>query len=195
MACNGHTGDTEHHSCTCDGHSNPNDSDSCTCNGHSGGTEQDTCTCYGHTGSCSSHSGYVPAVTITFTNETVSPGEEIDAQEAIHELLSKLNDEANRRHDALGTNPISLTLDNPIEAAEVRAIRDLYIDITGNANTSPISNTQIAAGQPVLASTIENMKDGLVADAADCRCDCNYSCTCNCNYDCTCNCNYTCTCD
>ena len=96
---------------------------------------------------------------------------------------------------------ISLTLDNPIEASELRAIRDLYLDLTIQAAASPITNTQILSGQPVLATTTETMKDGIVDDASTCVCDCNYACTCDCNYCtcdcnyCTCDCNYACTCD
>ena len=194
MACTGHTGGTEVHTCTCHGHTGGTEVDNCTCYGHSGTTETHSCTCHGHTNSCPSHGGYVPATTISFTNVNVVTGEVIDLQDGITELLSKLNTEATRRHNVFGTNPISLALDNPVEATELRAIRDLYLTLVGGTAASPITNTQIAAGQPILASTTETMKDGLVADAGTCQCNCNY-CTCNCNYACTCNCNYACTCN
>ena len=90
---------------------------------------------------------------------------------------------------------ISLTLDNPIEAAEVKALRDLYSDITRKQIVNPFSDNEIGVGDIIRASTIETMKDGLVAEAATCACDCNYACTCDCNYACTCDCNYACTCD
>jgi len=149
--------------------------------------------CNGHTNSCSSHSGYVPATTITFTNEDVVAGEEIDALDEIHELLDKLNDESDRRSVLNESTPISLTLTDPLASSQIRQIRDLYLDILNTTASSPITDTEIAVGQPLRADTIETMKDGIISDSSTCVCDCNYACTCDCNY-CTCDCNY-CTCD
>ncbi len=171
---------------------------SCSCNGNTGDNDDDTCSCNGHDGSagaCTGHSGYVSATTITFTNDTVSVGEEIDYENEIHELLDELNDESDRRAVLGESSSISLTLTDPVSSNHVRQIRDLYIDILNTTSSSPITDTQIAVGEEMMATTIETMKDGIISDSSTCVCDCNYSCTCDCNY-CTCNCDYcTCVCN
>ena len=180
---------------TCIGHSDPNDSQNyCGCNGHTALIDNDTCSCNAHDGTGNNDSGYVGPTTISFTNVTVSTGEKIDLQNEIHELLDKLNAESTRRAVLGDSTTDAFTLTNPVSQTHIRRIRNLYMDVLNVSATSPYTDSDIITTQTMKATTIEAMKDGLVADAGSCVCDCNYACTCNCNY-CTCNCNYACTCD
>ena len=195
--CNGHNTAGGCHSHVGTGCSSNSTTGSCASHSSTGScaSHATSGSCTSHVNSCPAHGGYVSGTTITFTNVNVSAGEEIDAQNEINELLSKMNAESNRRSVLGESTPISLTLTNPLASSQIRQIRDLYLDILNTTAASPITNTQINVGQPLLATTIETMKDGIVADSAPCQCDCNYACTCNCNYACTCDCNYACTCN
>ena len=187
MSCHNHT-------------SNPgtvclsNNSNISSCNGHSNSSAcwcHITTGCHSHANSCSSHSGYVGPRTITFTNTDVTAGEIIDLENEIEELQYELNVEADRR----GTPgaPIDV-VHGVVDASELRAIRDLFVNVVGGSSQYPYSDAEIAFEELIKHETVEAMKDQLKSNVAStCACDCNYACTCDCNYACTCNCNY-CTC-
>ena len=171
------------------------------CNGHvsSTGCHGHTLTgCVGHINSCGGHSGYYPSRAVAFTNNVADSGDIIDYENELNELRDELNYEASRRGL---TNLLIPVFDQPVDALEIRTMRDTYVSITGNCADTPISDADIVTGELIRPITVESMLEGFIDWASNCTCNCNYSCTCNCNYCacdcdyCTCQCAYACTCD
>ena len=160
--------------------------------------------CGGHCNVCPSHPGYTgPGSPVTWYSDPVDTDIVIKGLTHFYYLAYEIDVELDRRGDTPFTGwwvPITdcyyddVAPGKVIYAEDWITLRTGLVDAANGWTSTYCTNAHFTAGQPILAASMNEMRDKLDALRAECLCNCNYSCTCNCNY-CTCNCNYACTCN